>query len=103
MQEFIEGQTTNGHTYKLLGFITARQKRELAALVMGIKKHGDDKQYDYNDLVKHDDAVLAMLVTELDGDKEKIVDRMLDLPSVDFDEKKAATGKILEPEEKKTE
>lgn len=105
MQEFIEGSTKNNHSYKLLGFITAKQKRQLAALVMGTKKHGDgdDKQYDYADLVKHEDEVLKMVVVELDGDKEKIIDRMLELPSVDFDEIKTATGKILEPEEKKTE
>lgn len=105
MQEFIEGSTTNNHTFKLRGFVTAKQKRQLAALVMGTKKHdvGGEKQYDYLDLVKHEDAVLEMIILELDGSNEKLIERALELPSVDFEEIKTATGKILEPEEKKTE
>lgn len=105
--------TTNGHTCKLYSYITGREQREvdnisLSQIEIVKDPSGSIKQQklDPSIIRETEDALLRLLVVELDGQSDNLTDRLLDLRSVDYAEILAAadaiaTGKDFETRKKK--
>lgn len=105
--------TPSGHVCTLYSYITAREQREidnisLSAIDVVQDATGAIKQQkiDPTTIRQTEDALLKALVVELDGSTEDIIDRLLDLRSIDYAEilkvaDAIATGKDFEERKKK--
>ncbi len=85
-----EFETANGHKVVMFEYVTGAEARAIKAVH---QKPSDGKAADD---AAHDHA-LKMVVVSLDGSSDNIVERILDLPLVDFAKITAVLTDLLDP------
>ena len=102
-------KTGGGYELEILTYITARESREIQSVYlnemkMNIDDAGKPNIKDINpDLAnKAQDVTLGIIVKKLDNSTENILERLLDLPSTDFEEIIVEVNNLNKTEEKKT-
>lgn len=93
-RETTKFKTTNGHEVEILTYLTGREQREIDAILIN-EMMGDVNietgRPNINSNLgeaqkKQEDKTIEIMVVSLDGNKEKILDRTLDLKSDDYND-----------------
>lgn len=74
---------TGEHSFELRNYVTGRQKRLYRSAVLSIA--GENKGNTPEGYDRLENAIVELMVASLDGSAESILDRLLDMKSVDFD------------------
>ena len=88
--------TTNGHKVVMYDYVTGNEARE-------IKRVSDENGGGPAAMDKAQDRAIEIVVRELDGSAEKIVDRLGNLQLTDYSETVAAVTDLLNPKKKSQE
>jgi hypothetical protein len=93
-RETREFQTPGGHTVVLNAYLTGREAQELKAVMFSaLKVNMDDAQsgkigvgdMPSSFLIEQERKALAYLVVSVDGDAAAPIEKLLDLPSAEYD------------------
>ena len=100
----MEITTPNGTKIELKDYITGREARDIQNIILsGMKISDNIESVDPSVIAKSQDKAIEIVVVSVNGEKEKIVDKVLDLPREDFDCVKNAVDKVTNgDDEKKT-
>ncbi|KKM78980.1 hypothetical protein LCGC14_1354470 [marine sediment metagenome] len=83
-------KTTNGREIVLKAYITARELRELKALYLAVAKFdpksGEVFDIDPKKAEEIENKTIAMVVVSIDGKEDRILETILDMPIVDYNE-----------------
>jgi hypothetical protein len=92
---------SDGRIVEIYTYITGRESREIQQIFLeGTKIHFDGiggtapSEIDASLAMKAQDKALELLVISLDGEKEKVVDKILDLPKEDYEKVVGAVSEI---------
>ncbi len=92
--------TTGGHVVVFRSYATGREKNEIEAMYMVATKYSMDgtspklEGFDPNIMSQAAEKSISLLVVSLDGATEDLTNRVLDLPSDDYDEIVAALEQV---------
>ena len=98
-------KTQSGREVVLRTFITARDMRILKALYLAVAKFdvkgGEVFDVDAKKAEEIENKTLELVVVSVDGDKEGIVEKLLEFPSSDYNEVFEAVGEVTGLDKKK--
>jgi hypothetical protein len=98
--------TPGGHAVVLKAYLTGREANELKAVMFSaLKMNMEDAQsgkVNIGDvpgtfLVEQEQKAMSLLLVSLDGSTDNTLERLLDLPSTEYDAVKAEVDKITNP------
>jgi len=94
-------EISGGVKVEMYTYITGRESREIQQIFLeGTKIHFDGiggtapSDIDASLAMKAQDKALELLVVSLDGEKEKVLDKILDLPKEDYEKVVGAVSEI---------
>lgn len=109
-RETVQFKTKSGkHTAELLTYLTRRERRQVTQALFGTKELAIDGKNDVKASINMaatglaEDKTIELALVELDGSKENILERYLDLPDQEADEIKGKIDELtggVEPEKK---
>src|SRR5687767_1681573 len=89
-------KTTNNHTVVMHDYVTGNEARD-------IKRVSEQEGGGSDAMDKAQDHAIRLVVLTLDGGNERIVERLGELPLVDYSEIVAAVTDLLNPKKKSQE
>jgi len=75
-------QTPNGHSLTVKAYLTGEDKRANRRIALALESNKDNVA---DGIDKLEDSLITQIVIDLDGSNENIVERVLKLPSDDYD------------------
>lgn len=102
--------TAGGHKVVLNAYITGREQREiqevflrgvdLGKLAQGAGKPADVSGFSASSVSEAQDLTLKLLIVSFDDALDNLVNKVLDLPALEFEEVMAAVNEITETKKK---
>lgn len=101
--------TVGQHTLTVNSYVTGRELREIEAFMMDkleMKQTGKEPEitgFRGSMVLERQERQIKVVVIDLDGNAENLVDRILDLPSHEYREIMAYVSEITEPKKEPTD
>lgn len=98
--------TTGGHKVVIKDFITGREKREITNIYlrdMEMKQKGGESELSGlkgTVASEAEDKAIELIVVSVNDSEKKVLEKVLNLPSEDYDEVVEAINEVTEPRKK---